>query len=283
VQSLILVGLAASALLSSFSIGLTAGPHDATFVLRRPAELVRALLAMNILMPLFAVGAISIFDFDPAVRIALVAVSLSPIPPPIPAKQMRSGGSASYVIGLQVAIGLLAIVFLPLAMAAIGQLRGVALHTDIGRVAAAVVASILLPMAAGIFVRNRAPGFAGRVAAPLTALSTLGIAACIVGVWIAEAPAMLSLVGNGTVLVLAAFVVVGLVVGHACGGPGPQNRTALAIATASRHPGVALILAKANFPDETLVGPAVLLYLLVNALVAIPYLAWAKGRQGGSV
>jgi hypothetical protein len=38
-------------------------------------------------------------------------------------------------------------------------------------------------------------------------------------------------------------------------------------------------LAKANFPAEILVGPALLLYLLVNAVVAVPYLLWTKRRQ----
>jgi BASS family bile acid:Na+ symporter len=278
-QNLIVFGLAASALLNLFSIGLTASLQDATYLFRRPGELLRALLAMNVLMPLFAIALISIFDFNPAVRIALVALSLSPIPPPVPAKEVKSGGSASYVIGLHVAIGVLAIIFVPFAMAAIGQVRGIALHTSIGRVAIVVLISILIPIGVGIFVHNRAPAFAERVAKPLTSISGIGIVACIVVVWIASAPAMWSLIGNGTGIALAAFVLVGLAIGHVLGGPVPQNRTALAIATASRHPGIALILAKANFPAETLVGPAVLLYLLVNAVVAIPYLLWTKRRQ----
>jgi bile acid:Na+ symporter, BASS family len=70
-----------------------------------------------------------------------------------------------------------------------------------------------------------------------------------------------------------------LAIGHVLGDAAPQNRTALAIATASRHPGIALILARANFLGETLVVAALLLYLLVNAVVAIPYLLWTKRRQ----
>jgi len=278
-DQLILFGLAASALLNLFSIGLTAGLRDVTYVFRRPGELVRALLVMNVLMPLFTLTLISIFDFNPAVRIALVALSLSPIPPPVPAKGVKSGGSQSYVVGLQVAIGSLAIIFVPLAMAAIAQVRGVALHTSIARVAAVVFVSILIPIGAGIFVHRRAPVFAERIAKPLTSVSGLGLAACIIVVWIWEAPAMWLLIGNGTVIALAAFVLAGLAFGHVLGGSVPQNRTALAIATASRHPGVALILARANFPAETLVGPALLLYLLVNAVLAVPYLLWTKRRQ----
>ena len=59
-QNFILFALVASALLNLFSIGLQASLQDATYLFRRPGELVRALLAMNVLMPLFAVTLISI-------------------------------------------------------------------------------------------------------------------------------------------------------------------------------------------------------------------------------
>ena len=164
IQKLILFGLAASALLNLFSIGLKASPQDATYLFRRPGELVRALLAMNVLMPLFALALNTIFDFIPAVKIALVALSVSPIPPPIPAKEMKSGGKASYVMGLQIAMGVLAIIFVPLAMAAIGHLRHGALQLSIAPVAKVVFISIVIPIVAGIFVRKLAPAFAERVA-----------------------------------------------------------------------------------------------------------------------
>ncbi len=277
--TLVLFGLAGSALLSLFSVGLRASLQDAMYLFRRPGELVRALLAMNVAMPLFALTLTSIFEFIPAVRIALVALSLSPIPPPIPAKEVKSGGSASYALGLQVAIGSLAIIFVPLAMAAIGQVRGVALHTSIARVAVVVFVSILIPIGTGIFVHKVWPALAERFARPLTSISGLGVAVCIIVVWISAAPAMWSLVGSGTVIALAAFVLAGLAFGHVLGGPEPRNRTALAIATASRHPGIAMILARVNFPEETLLAPAVLLYLLVNAVVAVPYVLWVTRRQ----
>ena len=279
IQKLVLFGLAASALLNLFAIGLNSSPQDATYLFRRPGELLRALLAMNVVMPLFALGLITTLDFTSSVKIALVALSVSPIPPPIPAKGLKSGGRASYVIGLQVAIGLLAIVVVPLAMTAIGHLRHGALQTSMAPVARVVFISIVIPLVAGILVRRRAPAFAGRAARPLASISGFGVVACIVVVWISARLTIWSLIGNGTVIALAAFVVVGLVVGHFLGGPEPENRRALAIATASRHPGVALLLARANFPDESLVVAAVLLYLLVNAVLAIPYLLWAKRRQ----
>lgn len=278
-QKLILIGLALSALLNVFSIGLKASLHDATYLFRRPAELVRALLSMYVLMPLFVVVLMSLFDFNPAVKIALVALSVAPIPPTIPAKMVGQGGTGSYVIGLHVATGLLAIIFVPLAMAIIGQVRNLALHMTMGPVARMVFLVVVIPIAAGIGLHKLAPAFSERVARPLTMISGIGVLVCIVAVWIAAAPAMWSLIGNGTVIALLAFVVVGLAIGHLLGGPTPQNRTSLAISTASRHPGIALLLAGANFPAEKLVTAAVLLYLIVNAVGSIPYLLWVKRRQ----
>ena len=36
-----------------------------------------------------------------------------------------------------------------------------------------------------------------------------------------------------------------------------------------------MAIAKANFPEQTLVFPAVLLYILLNAIVSLPYIKWA--------
>jgi BASS family bile acid:Na+ symporter len=48
-----------------------------------------------------------------------------------------------------------------------------------------------------------------------------------------------------------------------------------------RHPGVALAIARLNFPDETLVPAAVGLFLLVNLLVTLPYGAWRRRAHAG--
>ena len=185
---------------------------------RSPGELVRALLAMNVVMPLFALALNTVFDFTPAVKVALVALgAVSPIPPPI-AKAVKSGGTTLYAMGLQIAIGLLAIVVVPLEMAAIGHLRHGALQLSIAPVAKMVFISIVVPIGVGI-VHRLAPAFAQRVARPLTSISGLGVVACIVAVWISAAPAMWSLIGNGTGIAFAAFVLVGLAVGHVLGGP----------------------------------------------------------------
>jgi BASS family bile acid:Na+ symporter len=140
--------------------------------------------------------------------------------------------------------------------------------------------TVLSPLAAGIAARHLAPSLAERIAKPINLIATIVLLAGAVLIVVSAWPVISSLVGNGTVLVFAAFVLFGLMIGHVLGGPEPEDRTVLALSTASRHPGIALAVAGANYPGQKLVLAAVALYLIVNVIVSIPYLNWRK-RQAG--
>ena len=278
-QTLIPLALKISVLLSVFAIGLRADARDAWYLFRRPAELARALLAMNVVMPLLAVGLVTVFHVNPAVKIALVALSVSPIPPLLPKKMVKAGGTTSYVGGLLVAVSLLAIIFVPLAMQLMGRFSGVPLQMTASSVAKLVVIAALLPIALGLVVRRLAPAVAGKIARPISMVATIVLLLCGAAILYMAAPAVWSLVGNATIAVLGIFVVVGLVVGYLLGGPEEENRTALAIATSSRHPGIAIAIAQANFPQEKLAMAGVLLYLVVNGVVSVVFNKWIDHRH----
>ena len=270
-QTLILFVLKASILLNVFAIGLKAGVHDATYMFRRPGKLAKALLAMNILMPLFAVAFVLAFHLKHAVEVALVALAVSPVPPILPRKLRKAGATESDTIGLLVAVGILAIVFVPAAMEILERVFNVPLRMTFASVAALIFITIILPLALGIAVHTLAPVAADRLVNPIAKIASIALLLCAVVILFSGAPAIWELTGNGTLVAIAAFVLVGLLIGHFVGGPKPENRTGLALATASRHPGIAIALAVANFPEEKLAISAVLLYLLVNILVSIPY------------
>jgi bile acid:Na+ symporter, BASS family len=88
----ILLVLKASIMLAVFAIGLHATFADATFLFRRPGQLLRAFLSMNLAMPLVALAIAAPFDLHPAVKIALVVISVSPTPPIFPKKAHKAGG-----------------------------------------------------------------------------------------------------------------------------------------------------------------------------------------------
>jgi BASS family bile acid:Na+ symporter len=278
-QSLIPIVLQVSLLLSVFAIGLKASWQDATYLFRRPGELVRAVVAMNVLMPLFAIAVVLLFDLHQAVKIALVALSVSPIPPLLPKKMVKAGGTDSYAIGLLIAAGLLAIIFVPLSMEIIKRVFNVPLQMTMASVATLVFITILLPIILGVVVHSFAPALAEHLVKPISLVAGIGLLAALLAILFSAAPAIWTLIGNGTVIALAAFVLVGLAIGHFLGGPVSENRTALAISTSTRHPGVAIAIAAANFPEQKLATAAVLLYVIVGGVASIPYLKWIKRRQ----
>ena len=99
---------------------------------------------------------------------------------------------------------------------------------------------------------------------------------CVLPILFVAGRSLLTVIGDGTLIALAVFAVVGLIAGHLLGGPDADNRIVLALATSSRHPAVALAVAHANFPAQKLAGALVLVYLVLSALLAAPYIRWNK-------
>lgn len=262
-----------------FTFGLNATVHDATYLFRRPAELARTLVAMNVLMPLFAVSLVLIFNLTPVVKFTLVALSVSPVLPVAPLRMLKAGATSASTIGVLVTSSVLAIVLVPLAMVILGQIFKLPLHMSAASIAVMVFTSVLLPVGLGIAVNSFAPDMAKRLAKPILLISLIVILACITVILFTAAPAMWSLIGNGTVAAIAVFVIAGLAIGHSLGGPDPENRPALAFATALRYPATVIAIAQVNFPGQNLVVAAVLLYVFINIVVSIPYFLWLKRRQ----
>ena len=279
-----LVGLAirASIFLIVFGLGLGSTRADALSLLHRPRLLVRSLVSMNAVMPLVAAGLAQAFDFHQAVKITLIALAVSRVPPILPRKELKAGGPRSYAIGLLVVAAVLAIVLVPFSVEAIGRLFQTEVRVPASAVARLVAITVLVPIVAGIIVRSLAPALAARLSGPIllgaTVLLGIGTLLILFQAW----PAAMTLVGNGHVLAIAAFVVIGLAVGHLLGGPDPDERAVLALSTATRHPGVALAIAGITFPAQKLVMGAVLLYLLMATVLSIPYVSWRRRQLAGA-
>src|SRR5262245_29140254 len=136
----------ASVVLTVVCLGLNATWREACYLLCHPSLLIRSLLAMNVIMPLVAAVLVVTFALPTTVKVALVALAISPVPPILPKKEMKAGGREAYAIGLLVAVALLSIVTVPIVvswfLAAFGRTGG------IGPVAVAklVGISVLAPL-----------------------------------------------------------------------------------------------------------------------------------------
>src|SRR5262249_51376941 len=90
----IVVGLKTSIFLNVLALGMSARASNMTFVLHQPWVLLRSIFAMNVIMPVMAAALVEAFNLRPALKVALLAVSLSPIPPLLPRRELQAGGKA---------------------------------------------------------------------------------------------------------------------------------------------------------------------------------------------
>jgi len=261
-----------------FCVALDAVPADLLYLARRPFLLVRSLLSMNVIMPIVAAAIALLFSLRREIEIALILLAVSPVPPVLPNKQAKAGGNVSYAVGLLATLALLSIVFVPLSVKLVGRLFGQDLHVPVAPIATVVLKSILMPLVIGMVVRGIVPAFARRFSGPLSTIGTVLLVLGIVPVFFVAWPAITALVGDGTLVAIVLFTAVALVVGHLLGGSAPEERSVLALSTATRHPGVAMAVASAVTPDPKPIAAAVLLAVLVSAVVAFPYVKWSARR-----
>lgn len=271
-QEIILLAVKLSIVLSVFALGLRATLDQATLLFRHPLQLLRGIFAMNVVMPAVALALAILFDLHPAVKIALVAISVSPVPPIFNNNAVKGGGREDNAVAMMATTALIAIGVIPLTMDILGRIAGVEMHMTAATVAKLVLATVLLPLLAGIAVHKVAPAFAAKVSAPLAKFSMLLLVVALLPILIGIGKPMFSLIGDGTLLSMAAFVLIGVITGDWLGGRDPGDRRMTALATASRHPAVAIAIANTNFPEQKLAAPAVILYLLVSGIVSGIYL-----------
>ena len=140
-QQSIVLALQASIFMTVFDFGLQATFDDVLYVVRRPSLLVRSLVAMFVIMPVVAVTLAETFTFLESIEAALLALSISPIPPLLPGKEQDAGGETSYGLGLMAIAAGLSIVILPLTLQLFGLYFGRSFAMSSGAIARVVLTS----------------------------------------------------------------------------------------------------------------------------------------------
>jgi BASS family bile acid:Na+ symporter len=268
------LSIQASLMLTVLGFGLAATWQDALHLLQRPKLLLRAVLSMNIMMPIAAAVIGTTFSLPFEVKVALVTLAVSPVPPMIQLKQITAGGHREYVVGLLIAMSVLAIAVVPLTLVILSHVFGGAAAIDPAAVARFMLVTVLAPLLVGLLTRHWFPaaaGASGVIIAVAGILLVVSVALLLYGLW----PITRMYLGNGIELICVVLAVIGLAVGHFFGGPLPGDRTALAISTASRHPAVALAIATYGTAGKPM--PAfviILLYVVVATVVSFAYKRW---------
>ena len=285
VATILGLGVKISIFITVLSLGMRASLSDIAHLFRRPGQLIRALVSIFVIMPVFAIVAIKAFTLGPLVRVVLVALSVSPIPPIFPKKAFRSGGEAQFTFGLLAAVTLLSVIIIPLAFAVLDVVVGRDLQFSQPFLIKTLATAVVVPMAIGMALRYLAPKFSEGFADVIAKIGVALLLISVLPILIVLLPAIWSLTGSGMLLAFIVFALAGVMAGYFLGGSDPKERTVLALATTSRHPGIAIALASANVVDETpkqVIAAAVILYLITSTIVVAPFLKWLSRDEPGN-
>ena len=235
-------------------------------------KILGALAAMFLAVPLVAYLAVRMGVPGPTAGAVILALSIAPIAPILPRKQLKFGGDTDWVTAFQVTGTLLSLVLAPVYLGLLSRAFGLEMDAPMSSMMTILGMTVFVPLLVGMGLRQASPELASRLVRPLGLAGTVilaGVALLIlVGMW----PA---LVAAASTLALPVYLVVaisGVILGHLFVRGDVSDKVPSAQAAVSRHPGVALTLAGAALggtQPELLAN--VLLFVLVAAVVLAAY------------
>jgi len=234
---------------SMLAMGMSISLRDLTSPLHNPRLVVLSLLANFVIVPVFAFILLSIFPVSGELAAGLILVSIAAGAPSTPKVAELTGGNIAYAVSLTLLMTLVTIVLMPLLVPYI--LDGVGMDPTI--IAYHLVFFMLLPILAGMLLRDRMPDTAGRVLPAIDFISnaTIGVIFLAFGVlFFAHIKELFgNILGMEVVVIALLFVVGTLLIGYAMGGPDRNNRWVLAFGTGFRNVTAALVVITAGYRD----------------------------------
>ena len=277
--SLLKLVLLLGVVLMVVGIGARVKLDEPLLLLRRPTLTLRAVLAMYLLFPAFVLLLVGLLQLRQGVGAVLLGFAVSPVLPPWAKKGTALGARGDYVVGLELLSTAVSLLVVPLMIAIAERLFGVSTSLEPRAMVGVLLATVVLPLTLGIGVARLFPLTAPRLAAVADRVGSVVLLTGAVVLLAVHGPSMLAVIGEGTVLAILVVIVFGLLLGQLLGGPDKGIRDALASATVSRHPAIALLLATGAFPQQqtTVIG-TVLIYLLASIL--LPMLLMRSRKNG---
>jgi len=269
-----IVSIAAVATLFAvmFDLGLAIVPGEFRWVLTRPALLLKALFSVLVAVPVIALVVTRALELPRLAEVGIVLMAVSPGAPVALRRSLGAGGHRSFAPALQIAVALLAVVSMPLSIAALDEYFGTRAVIAPAQLARQVFVAQLLPLALGMAASQLFATAAAWLAPKLLRLSgamlVLFLMIVLIDIWHV-------VIGAGWRVAAAIILVTlfALAVGHLLGGPEPATRVATAITSAARNPGLALLVLTLNASNPA-IAATILAYFVVSIVAASPYAVW---------
>ena len=266
------LGLAGSVFALKLAQALPFGPAQLTLIPRERRRIARALVAMDVAVPLVALLVALVVRPAAATTIGVAIAAASPAAPLAIMSAVNAGGRPQYVLGLHLTAALLAPVTVPATLELLGRALRFDGAVDPAAVARQVALAVFLPTGLGIALRWWRPALADQLVGPLTRGGELVLLAVLLLVVAGTFRSLLAF-GPRSYLAVVLLVAGALAAGQLLGPARREDRTALALECAARNPGLALLIASFNFPRGTVLH-VLIPYLLAAGLASTVYARW---------
>ena len=245
--------------------------NDLRWSLSRPALVVRSLFSVLVLVPIAAVLIARWLGVSREAELAIALMAISPGAPVALRRSLDAGGHHSFAAALQLMIASLAVVTMPISVMLLNNIFGTQGELSVGTVAKQVMMAQLIPLSLGLAIHRFAPRFSARFEPGVRRLGGIMLIAFLI---VVLASIWRLVFGAGLIVAFGvmAITAVALMAGHFLGGPAKETRTAVAISSALRNPGLALLVATSNHaPTE--VSATIFAYLIWAAAATGVYIA----------
>jgi BASS family bile acid:Na+ symporter len=259
------------------AIGLGVAYADLVAVARDWRLLAQAALANYVCVPAAALGLLLALEAKPMVAAGFLVAAVCPGAPYGPPCTAMAKGNAAVSVGLMVVLAASSALVAPLLLRWLLPVvsGGDSLKVDAAKMVVTLLATQLLPLFAGLAVRHWRPSLAARLLKPANRLSAVLNVSVIGLILVVQFETLMSIRPIGFAGMLA-LVLTALTAGWLLGMPGSANRRAMAITTAVRNVGVALVIATGSFPGTPAVTATLAFALFQTIVLALVALSWGR-------
>ena len=257
---------------SMLAMGLSLTIKQIIDPLRNVRMVLTALLASFVLVPALAFLITKVIPLDDGLATGLIIVGTAAGAPFLPKLVQAAKGDAAFSVGLMTLLMVVTVIYLPIMLPIL--LPGASVSPwDIAK---SLIATMLLPMAIGLFIKARYSETAGHLQPTMSQISSMAIALMLVTVLVLEFSTIIDTIGTGGILAALIFLVGALAIGLLLGGKDPSMRSVIGLGTAQRNLSAAMLVAAQNFSDD----PNVLVMVMLVAILGLILLMVVGGEMG---
>lgn len=248
---------------SMLSVGFSHTMREIIVPLRNIREVLKALFANFVLVPLLGYLILKILSLERPHGIGLILIACAAGAPFLIKLTIAAGRNVAVSTSLLVLLLPVTIVYIPIVLPYVIPELKVSAMT----IATPLILTMLLPLAFGFLFNAYMSQLAARLMPVLGKVSSITLLLLVGITIVVNFKAIVGVLGEGVILALILFIIGSFGIGYLLGGPGMAERDILGLGTAQRNIAAATVVATQGFEDRTTLVVVVLTSLLTLILL----------------